>query len=76
MARIEKAVNDTLDAGYRTGDIMSEGCTQAGGVLRTANRPLRLLLLAGCIMSDVDSSRPLLLCGGSLRTTTRVQIGA
>lgn len=27
---IEKAVNDTLDAGFRTGDIMSEGKTQVG----------------------------------------------
>ena len=30
--KIEKAVNDLLDDGYRTGDIMSEGCTQIGCV--------------------------------------------
>ena len=30
--QIEKAVNDALDEGYRTGDIMSEGCTQVGCV--------------------------------------------
>ena len=29
-AQIEKAVNDALDEGYRTGDIMSDGCTQVG----------------------------------------------
>ena len=29
---IEKAVNDVLDAGYRTGDIMSEGMKQVGTV--------------------------------------------
>ena len=29
-AKLEKAVNDLLDDGYRTGDIMSEGCTQVG----------------------------------------------
>lgn len=27
---IEKAIHKTLDAGYRTGDIMSEGCTLVG----------------------------------------------
>jgi 3-isopropylmalate dehydrogenase len=31
-AKIEKAVSDCLDDGYRTGDIMSEGCTQVGCV--------------------------------------------
>jgi len=30
--KIEKAVSDLLDDGYRTGDIMSEGCTQIGCV--------------------------------------------
>jgi 3-isopropylmalate dehydrogenase len=25
---LEKAVNHVLDSGYRTGDIMSEGCTE------------------------------------------------
>ena len=29
-AQMEKAVNDALDEGYRTGDIMSSGCTQVG----------------------------------------------
>ena len=27
---MEKAVSDCLDDGFRTGDIMSEGCTQVG----------------------------------------------
>lgn len=27
-ARLEKAVNSVLDAGFRTGDIMAEGCQQ------------------------------------------------
>jgi 3-isopropylmalate dehydrogenase len=36
--RLEKAVNSALDEGYRTGDIMGEGCkqvtcTQMGEVL-------------------------------------------
>ena len=31
-AAIEKAVNDVLDAGFRTGDIMSEGMKQVGTV--------------------------------------------
>ena len=30
--KIEKAVSDLLDDGYRTGDIMSEGCTLIGCV--------------------------------------------
>ena len=30
--KIEKAVSDLLDDGYRTGDIMSKGCTQIGCV--------------------------------------------
>ena len=28
--RLEAAVTGALDAGYRTGDIMQEGCTQVG----------------------------------------------
>jgi 3-isopropylmalate dehydrogenase len=28
--KMEKAVSDCLDDGFRTGDIMSEGCTQVG----------------------------------------------
>ena len=31
-AQLEKAVNDVLDDGYRTGDIMQEGKTQVGCV--------------------------------------------
>ena len=31
-AKIEKAVSVIPDDGYRTGDIMSEGCTQVGCV--------------------------------------------
>lgn len=27
-ARLERAVRSALDEGYRTGDIMGEGCTQ------------------------------------------------
>ncbi|CAG9463789.1 unnamed protein product [Pedinophyceae sp. YPF-701] len=29
-SKLEKAVSDALDKGYRTGDLMSEGCTQVG----------------------------------------------
>ena len=31
-AKIEKAVSDCLDEGYRTGDIMSDGCKKVGCV--------------------------------------------